>query len=64
MPDVKTLYVVQYQSDGGTWIDLEDPKTRPKALESFEEYKKKIPKHYSVRLLKRVEEVLGIRVKP
>lgn len=44
------------------WIDLDSPETKPKAEESFKDFEKKIPKHYSIRLLKRVEEVLEIRV--
>lgn len=58
----QTYFVVQYQSDGGTWIDLDTKKTKSKAEASFQEFQKQIPAYYSIRLLKRIEEEAGIRV--
>lgn len=61
MPKPVCKFVVQHLTDGGEWIDIEDHPVKLRAEKIFEDYKRRIPKHYSVRLLKRVEEVLSIR---
>jgi len=58
----KTYFVVQYQSDGGIWIDLDTPRTKREGEDSFKEFKRQIRAYYSIRFLKRIEEVAGIRV--
>lgn len=62
MPAVTSKFIIQFTGDDGTWIDVDENPVRLTAENLFRDYRKKIPKTRNVRLIKRTEEVLGIRI--
>lgn len=62
MPPVVVNYAIQFTADTGEWVDLDESPVKLTAEARFREYRSKIPKTKKVRLVKRTEEVLGIRV--
>lgn len=61
MPKPSVKFIIQHLTDSGTWIDIDEHPVKLRAESLFEDYKSRIPKHYSVRLLKRTEEIMEIR---
>jgi len=57
----RSTFILQIKTEAQEWIDAEETPVQVKALRLFDLWKKKIPKNRQIRLIKRTEELLGIR---
>lgn len=61
MKTVKSFFVIQLTGEDGSWFDFDAAPLKFQAEANFANYKKNIPKTRKLRLIRRTEEVLGIR---